>query len=358
MYKISEQSGLQIEIPYVAEKAGLTSLFFDEEFTSLSIYHPVNNSGGTWSFNDFWMDKNQCGYVDFAGLRTFIPNQGMSGSGLTAVTDASARSTLSPYFPALQLDDTTVRLTCTRARLNERPELRTLVNNIAVNNQKQKADAVTWLGAFLTTEKTNPFAQADITRPAYIEARIRFSPANTKGIFSSFWLYDTAEVTGSPEIDIFETNDHDPKFWKTNIHQSGSGPSFNLTHKSNWCDGNFHTFGLLWEPSSLKVYYDNVLSNELTGPNADFFNMPMRLMITHTCDAHWCGGMSVPIDIESVYMDIDFIRVWKEGAPILSQSGYNVVVDLFSMTPATPTVGQSVSISSTIRLVPRIPPKS
>lgn len=350
---MSDQKFLDIDAPSPAQKAGLNSLAFNEDFTSLSIYSPTKNPEGTWSCNDFWMNKEMAGYVDFAGLRTFVPNQGMAGTGYTDSTNADALRTISPYFPVSQLDDTTARLTCTRSRLSERPELRALVNDIAVKNQGQQKDSVTWLGAFLTTEKANPFAQADITRPAYIEARLRFSPANTKGIFSSFWLYDTGEVTGSPEIDIFESNDHDPTFWKTNIHHSGSGPSFNLTHKTKWCDGNFHTFGLLWEPSSLKVYYDNVLSNELTGPNADFFSMPMRLMITHTCDAHWCGSMLVPSNIDNVYMDIDYIRVWKEGPPKLSANQYDLVVNSISLSPESLTADQPITFSVNVSLNPR-----
>jgi len=242
----------------------------------------------------------------------------------------------------------------------------------------------------MTTDKIHPFPVADIFRPAYIEARIRFAlagkqmnvswnpstdnigvvgyilyrngteiangnflsfidsdllpntsysytvaaydaagnisaqssavaattsnivPSTTTGIFSSFWLYGTSQDTKTLEIDIFETNDLTPSFWKTNFQDAGGGFSF-IVHNNSWCDNQFHTYGLLWQQNSLKTYKDNVFDGSWensTGPS--FFDHPMRLMITHTCDPSWAsGGSLVPYGVDAVYMDIDYIRVWR-----------------------------------------------
>ena len=292
--------------PAPASAAGLTTLFFNDDFTSLSFYHTTNNPTGTWKFLDYWQDMEQAGYVDFGGGRTFMVNQGCTGAGSTSMNNASAHSIIQPYFPASQLDATTMRLTCQRAHMDTRASLRALINDIAVNNQSQSPDLVTWLGAFMTTETHHPFPGDDITRPAYVEAKIRFTPANTEGIFSAFWVYSTSEVANSDEIDIFESNDLVPAIWKTNFHNSLEA---NISHSTAWCDGNFHTFGMLWQATSVKIYRDSVLDGSISAN----YSTAMRLMITHTCDPYWSAGAGtqVPSGTESVYMDIDYVRVWR-----------------------------------------------
>jgi glycosyl hydrolase family 16 len=241
--------------------------------------------------------------------------------------NATAKATIAPYLPTQQLDNTTLRLICRRARLNERPALRTLINSITTISQSQPPDIVTWLGAFMSTERFNFDTRYDISRPAYITCRFRFLPANITGVFSSFWIYAAGEEShpagdgkSEVEIDIFESNDLVPGFWKTNFHhQRDGGIKFDLTHNNAWIDGNWHTVGFLWEQNRMQVYRDGVLDGEVTGPNVSFFSVPMRLMITHTCDPHWIvinpAALSVPAGVEQVYFDLDRIEVWTTGPP-------------------------------------------
>jgi len=292
----------------------LNTLHFHDEFDNLNFYNPVNNPNGVWRFNDFWQDPQQAGYIDFAGNRTFMVNQMTTGGGTTSYSNANAYDTIRPYFPASQPEPSMIRLLCQRAHLDTRPSLRGLVNDVAVNNQGIQPDQVTWLGAFMTTDKIHPFPSCNISRPAYIEARIRFNPVNTTGIFSAFWLYKTSEDTKNLEVDIFETNDLNPSFWKTNFQDAGGG-FFSIAHNNAWCDNLFHTYGLLWQQSSFKTYKDGQLDGSWEdAPGPGFFDQPMRLMITHTCDPYWSTvNTSVQSNIENVYMDIDFIRVWTES---------------------------------------------
>ena len=317
-------------VPPAAAAAGMNTSFFLDHFTSLDFYHPTTNTNGKWRLLDFWENFAQAGRTDFGGARTFVINP-MCGGGMPAGHahpewgDATALATVTPYIPTSQLDNTTMRLTCRRARLDERPALRTLVNSITTISQGQPADAVTWLGAFMTTERFAFDTRYDIARPAYISWRFRFLPANTPGIFSSFWVYTAGEEShpagdgkAQVEIDIFETDDLVPTIWKTNFHhQQTGGIKFNISHSSSWCDGNWHTVGMLWQPNNIKIYRDDILDGEVSGVNVDFFSVPMRLMITHTCDPHWIAinpaVLSVPAGVEEVYMDIDKIEVWTPG---------------------------------------------
>lgn len=316
--------------PAPAVAAGLNTQFLLDHFSPMNIYDPTTNPNGTWRNLDFYESPYQAGRTDFAGVRTFCVNQQVGG-GMPAGHahpewgNAAARATMLPYLPLSQIDNTTMRIACRRARLNERPALRTLINSITTISQSQPADAVTWLGAFLTTERFSFDTRYDIARPAYIACRFRFLPANIPGIFSSFWVY-SAGTESHPagdgktqvEIDIFETNDLTPTLWKTNFHhQQSGGIKFSLTHNSAWNDGNWHTVGMLWEPNRIRIYRDDVLSGETTGADTDFFNVPMRIMITHTCDPYWIAAnpavLSVPSGVEEVFMDIDKIEVWRAG---------------------------------------------
>ena len=297
-------TGISALPPPPAVAASLTSLFFNDDFSSISLYHPTNNPTGKWKFLDYWQDVEQAGYVDYAG-GTFVVNQCCTGAGATSINNASAHTIIQPYFPASQLDATTMRLTCQRAHLDTRPSLRTLINDIAVNTQSQAPDQVTWLGAWLTTETHHPYSGDDITPPAYLESRIRFSPT-TNGIFSAFWVYSTSESANSDEIDIFETDDLVPSIWKTNFHNV---VQVGLSHNTAWCDGNFHIFGMLWQAASVKIYRDNVLDGSLSVTYAN----SMRLILSHRCDPYWSAGIGkqVSAGVESVYMDVDYVRVWR-----------------------------------------------
>jgi hypothetical protein len=277
----------------------MRNLVFNEPFEKMDFY-PTNPSG-RWRFNDFWQKPTQAGYVDFGAKRTFMINQ-----------TAPTAETL-PFLPVSQLDPSVIRITCRRAKLNERPALKALVNQFAGEQNADLVDKVSWLGAYMTTEKLHPFAGADITRPAYVEFKFRFSPANITGVSSGLWLYDTSEATGEAEIDILEGNDIVPTFWKTNIHHAGAGPHFNIQHNSSWIDGLWHTVGLLWEAESLRIYRDGVLSGSVTGADAAFFSQSLRLVICHTCDPYYAqaGLNTVPANIDEVYLDLDHIRVWK-----------------------------------------------
>ena len=269
-------------------------LLWRDEFNTLDVYHPTKNPNGRWRSGDFWTDPLSPGGVDFAATKSFNVNQ--------ITTDP----VLQPYKP-LSVSNGILRITARRAHLNQRPALRRLVNNIAVHKQGQQPDRVTWLGAWITAYRKYQSPQ-QFTRPAYVEARIKVSPG-TQGLGGAFWLY-TSLGSGSrhpeAEIDIFDLVGAKDR-WYTHVHHSGSGPSFEKEYVQPYADGAFHVYGLHWTPGFLRVYRDNKLVAQFTGAKASWYVDPMRVIFSFAGDNYF----QVPANIERMYMDVDWVRVWK-----------------------------------------------
>lgn len=271
-------------------------MYWHDEFESLSLYHPTDNPQGRWRHGDFWGDALSPGYVDFAAVKTFNVNQ-VSGNPATK-----------PY-PPLSLNGDVLRITARRAHLNERPELRALVNKIAVESQGQPKDNVTWLGAWISAYRAHKDAQ-EFKRPAYVEARIKWSPGTT-GLGSAFWLY-TSRGSGSThpeaEIDICDLVGPGDR-WYTHLHTGKS--SLEQENVQSYSD-DFHVYGLHWTEGSLRVYRDNKLVKEWTGAAASFYVDPMRVIFSLGADMPYLGsGQRVPENIEELHMDVDWVRVWR-----------------------------------------------
>lgn len=109
----------------------------------------------------------------------------------------------------------------------------------------------------------------------YLEARIKIAKT-AKGNHTAFWLQganqgnvDNSAADGA-EVDIFESA------WTTNttkavVHYDGYGADkknhtipFNVPNIHN---EQFHTFGLLWTPNSMDIYYDGVKMNSSQANN-------------------------------------------------------------------------------------------
>lgn len=295
-----------ISPPAQASNAGLTRLHWHDEFDTLSLWHATNNPTGTWRCTEAWMTADSPGYVNIGGNRGFLINQNYPDP------------VLQPYLPLSISEPSVLRIRATRARLSERPALRTLVNNIARQQDPVLVDAVTWLGAMFTTYVTGDFQPALITRPAYIEGRFRWAPANVNRGAEAFWLFEPLDGTGH-EIDLFENGYGDYTIWETNLHQTGSGPDYSVLFDQRWRDGNWHIIGMLWQASGLTLYYDNVVAhasdgiNPITNSVAQSFSAPLRLLLNVCGSTYLYDSYGVPDNNPTEYFDmyVDYIRVWK-----------------------------------------------
>ena len=299
--------------PGPAQEAGLTTLDFNDEFNTISLYHPDTNPSGTWLMNDFWMNANGAGYVDLGSQRHFNINQ--------TTTDTAAAATMRPYFPVSQPETGVMRMRALRARNNAEDkwllseDMRTLVNNIAHSQNPGLENKVTWTGVQLTAYRYYHDADREFGRPAFVEGRVRFSPY-TIGFGAAFWQYASGNNPANKkelEIDTFESDHLKPDAFNTNVH-SGEGNKRTITHDVTWADGRWHTIGLQRTANSLKIYWDGVLSGSFN--DVGYFDHPMRLMMGLGGPPYSHGGLQPDDDIRQLNFDIDYVRVWRPACSL------------------------------------------
>jgi beta-glucanase (GH16 family) len=146
----------------------------------------------------------------------------------------------------------------------------------------------------------------------YFEARIKV-PLPTDA-WTAYWL-TTAGSTWPPELDIFEFSfcNSQPTF---NNHGTVAGNGVNA---AGWPCGEaygssstdftqWHTYGLLWTSSSVKVYLDGVLQSSLTtsGSGDGIPTTPMYPIFDYAIGQ----GDNPPNNSQ---MNIDYLRIWCPG---------------------------------------------
>ena len=150
----------------------------------------------------------------------------------------------------------------------------------------------------------------------YAEMRIKMP--DKQGSWPAFWMLDNG---WPPEIDIMEY----PIFTDSNIQDryavnsfwgSGSNPPSNFS----WIDRNidlgndFHTYGLEWNSSQLKYYFDGQLVKTASNQSS-FQNM---YLIFNYAVGGWPGAPSQEqwADGETDTTQADWVRVWQKPASI------------------------------------------
>lgn len=153
----------------------------------------------------------------------------------------------------------------------------------------------------------NKFSQ----KYGYFEGRFKMPMA--KGFWPAFWMLPYPQHW-PPEIDIFEMIKDDLKVYMT-YHWSEEGK-----HKSSgkyWSDkdfsysGDFHTYGLLWEPDKIVWYIDGTERARFTDAKT-IVSEPMYLLINFGIDADWPGPCDATTPFPSYY-ECDWIRVYQKN---------------------------------------------
>ncbi len=166
----------------------------------------------------------------------------------------------------------------------------------------------------------------------YWEARVRYN--SSQGMWSAFWLqpYGINNI-GDPagngtEIDIAEHRSRDSgganltNSLAMNVHWDGYGAS----HKSVGAtvgnpganpaslQGNFHTYGLLWEPGRYRFYIDGV---EVWTTTAAISQVRQWIYLTSEVDnGAWAGPTPASYGDRSsstTYQDIDYVRFYQRA---------------------------------------------
>ncbi len=177
---------------------------------------------------------------------------------------------------------------------------------------------------FVTTEGS--FA----ARYGYFEARIRFHDA--PGAWCAFWISThTVDFGGDPtvngdEIDVVEHRVTDQGGWTEladmvalNVNWNGYGSGKEtaqlVTHlpDDSRVQGEWHTYGVLWTPTSYTYYVDGM---KLWVPDAPVSQTAEDLRLTcEVNDASWAGyvpeGGYGSLQASTTRMDVDWVRVYQ-----------------------------------------------
>lgn len=143
-------------------------------------------------------------------------------------------------------------------------------------------------------------------RYGYIEIRAKY-PAG-EGQWPAWWMLSTG---WPPEIDCAEYRGN-PKGYMTYAYYDGAW--FSKTVTGNYTD--WHTYGLLWEPGSLKFYYDGAQVHSVNrAPDVDLYVI-LSAGLDKNENLALCPMPS--------YYKIDYIR-WYQKPPVELNGRYTIV---------------------------------
>ena len=197
-----------------------------------------------------------------------------------------------------------------------------------------KAINESYNGSNYTSAKLYSQRKGDWT---YCKADIRAKLPKGKCLWPAFWMMPTSSAYGGwpecGEIDIMEERGDQPNRIGSTIHFGNPhgqvGASYTLPSAQTF-DTAYHNFGMEWEAGVFRFYVDNVLfetitstqwfcsgANKTTNPYAPFdqnFYMQLNLAIGGP-NSGYTGDQNPDNSIFQVYMYIDYVRIYKRGAP-------------------------------------------
>ncbi|MEK3783555.1 family 16 glycosylhydrolase [Paenibacillus sp. FSL R5-0810] len=189
------------------------------------------------------------------------------------------------------------------------------------------------------------------------------------GIWPALWMLPQDNVYGtwasSGEIDVMEARGRLPGVTSGAVHFGGQWPTNrHLSGEYHFPEGqtfanDYHVYSVVWEEDNIKWYVDGKYFFKVTrdqwysaaapnNPNAPFdqpFYLIMNLAIGGTFDG---GRTPDPSDIPAT-MQVDYVRVYKEGDGGGQNPG-NVPVTGVTVNPSTAQVkvGQSVQLNANV----------
>ena len=273
---------------------------FDDEFNSLSLY---NSSTGTGTWKTSFLSGSQTGANSWSS-RTLAPNNeqeiyvdpNYAGNGTTALG-------LNPF----SINNGVLTITASK----------TPTQDLAALNNYQYASGL------LTTEKS--FTQTY----GYFEIRAEL-PAG-QGVWPAFWMLP-ADGSWPPELDVMEQIGGSSVF-ETSHYPTASGGA-TATAFSTYVPGNttgFHTYGVLWTPTTLSWYVDGV--EVASAPTPADMNKPMYMLVNLAVGGNWPG--SPPSNFTSAQMEVDYVRAYSLAS--LGLGGSSAPATPSNPTPPTST---------------------
>ncbi len=176
----------------------------------------------------------------------------------------------------------------------------------------------------------------DTFQQQYGYFEIRAALPEATGSWPAFWL-EPAPYIPNAEADITEHLGRTPDI--DYIRAFGGDGSTQTLYNNVYMDDptGFHTYGLLWTPTTVTFYLDG---NEImTGPTPDTWTQPMGMILNLAMGGPWAGTP----DGSPVSMEIDYVRAY-------ALADGSTVVD--NLTPTVPAAtiradGSEIAASST-----------
>ncbi|QUD89887.1 Ig-like domain-containing protein [Phenylobacterium montanum] len=297
-----------------------TATTFNDEFNGLSLWNSATGTG-TWKTN--YESGSQTGANAWTS-RTLQPNgeqeiyvdAGYAGNGTTALG-------LNPF----SISNGVLTITASKTPTQDLA---------ALNNFK-------YTSGLLTTAKS--FSQTY----GYFEMKAELP--SQQGAWPAFWLLPT-DGSWPPELDVMEQIGG-KNVYETAHYVNGAGAT-TQTGFSSYVPTNttgFHTYGVLWTPTTLAWYVDGVEVATMATPSD--MNKPMYMLVNLAMGGSWAGSPSS--DFTTAQMQVDYVRAYSlsslnlsggaaPGAIYTNSSGSTPTV---TPTPSTPSAPSAPSTPST-----------
>ncbi|MBX2884446.1 MAG: family 16 glycosylhydrolase, partial [Granulosicoccus sp.] len=151
----------------------------------------------------------------------------------------------------------------------------------------------------------------------YTEGRMKVG--GVSGQLSSFYLFRRWAAEHSPEIDIVEYLGENPfgdedafqtyHFTDTVHGNTRSSPTMIAKKDSGNFSDEYHTFGVLWEPSLVIWYIDGQEVKRLSGPQIG--RQSMNIVTYLVTGSEWAPTPDTTADNFPLTFEIDYIRVYQ-----------------------------------------------
>jgi len=169
----------------------------------------------------------------------------------------------------------------------------------------------TWTGGVLSTDTTKLF------RYGYFEARVKLPAGGGAGLWPAFWLVGKAEVPAKDgEIDIMEFYGQTINSFPQTLHygtQSNQAQVVNTSSTGDWTQA-YHLFQVLWTPSGVTFYVDNVKTASYTAATLGGIpSQPMMMILNFDVGVAWSHTYPNSSTPTTAKLNVAYVRVYQQS---------------------------------------------
>jgi beta-glucanase (GH16 family) len=223
-------------------------------------------------------------------------------------------------------------------------ELENYTNSTTNVNQAGGALSITarccYTSGRIKTQGKRTFQMGD-----HVEARLR--GPNGQGFWPAFWALGANIATvpwpGCGEIDIMEHINNDQKIYAT-LHwaaaHSGRHTSASLAQPAVADYNAYHTYGLVWDATSMTEYLDGVAVGSTSISTIDTFHKSFFMLLNLAVGGGWPGNPDGTTVFPANY-NIDYVRFYSTNA---LPSPTATVTPMPTATPTATPIGTNLAL--------------